>query len=82
MLQNLGDQLRGRTVTGNNVITSLSLPAQRAAVAGLRASRGAVVALQPSTGRVLAMASTPTFNPNLVGAELRQAAPTARARRC
>ncbi len=63
-LQNLGDSLRGRTVTGDNLITSLSLPAQRAAMAGLGQMHGAVVAIQPSTGRVLAMASTPTFNPN------------------
>ncbi len=35
-LSNLGDQLRGRTITGNNVITSLSVPAQTAAMQGLR----------------------------------------------
>ncbi len=65
-LQNLGDSLRGRTITGDNVITSLSLPAQRAAMDGLGQMHGAVVAIQPSTGRVIAMASTPTFNPNRV----------------
>jgi peptidoglycan glycosyltransferase len=48
------------------VITSLSLPAQRAAMAGLGQMHGAVIAIQPSTGRVVAMASTPTFNPNHV----------------
>ena len=65
-LQNLGDSLRGRTVTGDNLVTSLSLPAQKAAMAGLGQMHGAVVAIQPSTGRVVAMASTPTFNPNHV----------------
>ena len=67
-LSNLGDQLRGRTITGDNVITSLSVPAQTAAMQGLRGLRGAVVAIQPQTGRVVTMASTPTFDPNLINA--------------
>jgi peptidoglycan glycosyltransferase len=66
VLGNLGDRLQGQTVTGNNLITSLSVPAQRAALAGLAGHSGAVVAIEPSTGRVLAMASTPTYNPNSV----------------
>lgn len=66
VLGTIGDKLQGQTVTGNNLITSLSLPAQRAAVAGLAGHTGAVVAIEPSTGRVLAMASTPTYNPNSV----------------
>jgi peptidoglycan glycosyltransferase len=65
-LANLGDQLQGQTVTGDNLVTSLSVPVQLAAMRGLGANRGAVVAIQPNTGRVLAMASTPSFNPNLV----------------
>ncbi len=67
-LSNLGDSLRGRTVTGDNLTTSLSVPAQKAAMQGLGSLRGAVVAIQPQTGRVVAMASTPTFDPNLIGA--------------
>jgi peptidoglycan glycosyltransferase len=63
-LENLGDTLRGETVTGDNLITSLSVPAQEAARRGMVGHVGAVVALQPSTGRVLAMYSNPTFNPN------------------
>jgi len=66
VLGNLGDRLRGETVTGNNLITSLSVPAQREALAGLAGHYGAVVALEPSTGRVLAMASSPAYNPNTV----------------
>jgi len=66
VLGNLGDRLQGQTVTGNNLVTSLSVPAQRAALAGLAGHSGAVVAIEPSTGRVLAMASTPTYNPNTV----------------
>ena len=65
-LGTIGDRLRGQTVTGNNVVTSLSVPAQRAAVRGLQGHIGAVVAIEPSTGRILAMASSPSYNPNTV----------------
>jgi penicillin-binding protein A len=65
-LRNLGDSLRGQTVTGDNLVTSLSVPAQKAAARGMAGKVGAVVALQPSTFRVLAMYSNPTFNPNTV----------------
>jgi penicillin-binding protein A len=67
LFDTLGDQLTGRTITGNNLQTSLSMPAQRAALRGLGGLKGAVVALDPHSGQVLAMASTPTFNPNTVG---------------
>jgi peptidoglycan glycosyltransferase len=66
VLGNIGDRLQGQTVTGNNIVTSLSVAAQRAALKGLTGHDGAVVAIEPSTGRVLAMASTPTYNPNTV----------------
>jgi penicillin-binding protein A len=65
-LRNIGDALQGQTVTGDNLVTSLSVPAQRAALQGLQGHVGAVVALQPSTFRVLAMVSNPTFDPNRV----------------
>jgi penicillin-binding protein A len=35
VLGRIGDKLQGETVTGNNVVTSLSVPAQRAAMLGL-----------------------------------------------
>jgi penicillin-binding protein A len=68
VISNLSSTLRGETVTGDNVVTSLSLPAQRAAEQGLTGQHlvGAVVAMEPSTGRVVAMYSSPSFNPTKV----------------
>ena len=58
------DELHGRPVQGNNVVTTLDLDAQRVANEQLGRNCGAVVALDPRTGKVLAMASTPGFDPN------------------
>jgi peptidoglycan glycosyltransferase len=60
------DRLRGIPREGNDVVTTLDLDAQRAAAQGLAGNCGAAVALEPSTGRVLALASSPSFDPNLV----------------
>ena len=60
------DELRGKPVQGNNVVTTLDLDAQAVAVEELGTNCGAVVALDPRSGEVKVMASTPGFDPNLV----------------
>ena len=58
--------LTGRDPVGGDVVLTLSARAQAAAYKGLGGRPGAVVAMDPSTGAILAMASTPTYDPNLV----------------
>ena len=60
------DKLAGRTRQGNSLVLSLDPDAQRLAQELLRDACGAAVAIEPSTGRVLALASSPTYNLNLV----------------
>jgi peptidoglycan glycosyltransferase len=59
------DELRGRPVRGNDVVTTLDLDAQTVAQEELGTNCGAVVALDPRTGKVLVMAASPSFDPNL-----------------
>ncbi|HUG64645.1 MAG TPA: penicillin-binding protein 2 [Gaiellaceae bacterium] len=68
------DELRGKPVRGNHVVTNLDLDAQEVANEELGASCGAVVALDPRDGRLLVMASTPGFDPNLVEEDFGQIA--------
>jgi penicillin-binding protein A len=68
------DKLKGTTVTGNNVVLTLKPYAQQVAQNALRGKCGAAVALEPSTGRVLVVASSPTFNANLIENHFDQAA--------
>ncbi|HEY3549433.1 MAG TPA: penicillin-binding protein 2 [Gaiellaceae bacterium] len=65
-LQQELDRLGGRTVRGNNVILTLRPAVQRLALDQLAGRCGAVVALDAKTGAVYAMASSPTYNANLV----------------
>ncbi|MDQ3425106.1 MAG: penicillin-binding protein 2 [Actinomycetota bacterium] len=60
------DDFRGKPVEGNDVVTNLDLDAQEVALEQLGTRCGAVVALDPRTGKVRVMASSPTFDPNLV----------------
>jgi len=60
------DELRGRPVQGNDVVTTLDLEGQQVAMDELGTRCGAVFAFDPRTGNVLVMASSPSFDPNLV----------------
>ncbi|HEY7732207.1 MAG TPA: penicillin-binding protein 2 [Gaiellaceae bacterium] len=60
------NKLRGKPVQGNNVRLTLDLEAQRVALEQLGDTCGAVAALDPRTGRVKVIASSPSYNPNLV----------------
>jgi penicillin-binding protein A len=60
------DILTGEQPKGGSVQLTLNPKAQKAAFAGLRGRKGAVVALNPSTGAILAMASSPSYDPDLL----------------
>jgi len=60
------DRLRGATIEGNDVVTTLDKRGQDAALRALGDRCGAIVALEPRTGRVLVLASSPTYDANLV----------------
>ena len=60
------DRLGGQTVKGDNVILTLRPALQRLALKELAGRCGAVVALDPRTGAVYVLASSPTYNQNLV----------------
>jgi peptidoglycan glycosyltransferase len=56
----------GQQPQGGNVILTLDADAQRAAFKGLAGQEGAVAAIDPHTGAILALASSPSFDPNLL----------------
>ncbi len=60
------DRLKGATIKGNDLRLTLNPRAQRVAQNALGSRCGAVVALEISTGKVRVMASSPTYDPNLV----------------
>jgi len=65
-IQQTLDRLGGQTVHGDKVYLTLRPAAQRLALKDLAGRCGAVVALNPKTGAVYVMASSPTYDPNLV----------------
>jgi penicillin-binding protein A len=60
------DRLKGVTVKGNDLYTTINPRAQRLANRLLAGKCAAAVALDPSTGKVFVLASSPTYDPNLV----------------
>ena len=60
------DQLGGGTVHGNDVVLTLRPAVQRLAMKDLAGRCGAVVALNPHTGQVYVMASSPTYDQDLL----------------
>jgi peptidoglycan glycosyltransferase len=60
------DRLRGATIEGNDLILTLRPRAQRVALNALGGQCGAVAAIEPRTGKVLVLASSPSYDPNLV----------------
>src|SRR5262249_5011844 len=60
------NSLEGKTVKGNSVQLTLRTGPQFVAQRALGSLCGAAVALDVKTGKVLVMATSPTYNPNLV----------------
>ena len=65
-LQQEIDRLGGKTVRGNNVITTLKPATQTLAEQLLAGRCGAVIAMNIHTGAIYVMASTPSYNANLL----------------
>jgi len=59
-------RLGGQTVHGDNVVLTLRPSVQALALQELRGRCGAAVALDAKTGAIYAMASSPTYNGNLI----------------
>jgi len=68
------DRIKGATIKGNDVVLTLSTKAQQVARAALGTRCGSVVAIEPRTGRVLVLASSPSYDPNLIEGHFDQAA--------
>lgn len=60
------NEARGKPIVGDTVVTTLDLHGQQVALEQLGRTCGAVVAIDPRDGRLLVMASSPSYNPNLV----------------
>lgn len=62
----LQQMFANRKPQGGAVRLTINAAAQNAAVSALAGRTGAVVAIDPSTGAILALASSPSFDPNLL----------------
>jgi peptidoglycan glycosyltransferase len=67
------DKLKGSTIEGNDLHLTLRSGAQRVALNALAGKCGAAVAIEPKTGRVLVSVSSPTYDPNLIEGNYKQA---------
>ncbi|MGC0415387.1 peptidoglycan D,D-transpeptidase FtsI family protein [Embleya sp. AB8] len=68
------DTVTNKGTRGGNVALTINAKAQEAAFNGLGDKTGAAVALDPDTGKVLAMVSTPSYDPNVLATNDRNAA--------
>ena len=66
LLESSLDKLKGATIEGNDLVLTLNMRGQRAALERLAGRCGSVVALEPDTGKVLVMASFPTYDQNVI----------------
>lgn len=76
-LDSINRIVAGQAPKGAAVEVTIDPDVQKAAFDALGDRQGAVVAIEPSTGRILAMASTPTYDPNVLAAHDSQAVITA-----
>ncbi len=60
------NDLMGTRPPGNDLVLTLDVPLQRAAIRALGDRRGAIVALDPTTGAVRALVSYPRYNPSQI----------------
>ena len=58
----------GSSAQGASVELTINSKLQDIAYSALQGRKGAVVAMNPKTGEILAMASSPSYNPNLLSA--------------
>lgn len=81
VLDRITDKVKGLTRQGNDLVLTLDAKAQRIALDALAHACGAAVALDVQTGAVRVIASSPTYDPNLVEGHfdeiLRQGGPCA-----
>jgi penicillin-binding protein 2 len=59
-------ELDSTAIPGEDMFLSLDLNLQGYADSLLQNKRGAIVAIEPSTGEILAMASSPSYDPNIL----------------
>jgi penicillin-binding protein A len=62
----LTDQVKGVTLTGNNLVLNLNVRAEKIAETALQGKCGAAFVYNPRSGAVLVSASSPTYDPNKI----------------